>query len=492
MMLQTDEFTPRYAKVTDHLVRALSQMKIGDRIVAERVLAQQLRVSRLTLRRAMDDLRRQGIIESDGARGSFLKRRVNPQWFQSSRMRYGRQAAEAMRLVQVVAPNLAFHQCVAIAQGIKEAARKAGVQTQIYDAHGGFDSDLEAIRRLPHSAARGAVILSQHHQRFAEVLYELKAADYPFVLVDEALRDINVPSVVADNYQGGRLVGEKLLELGHRKIGFIGNFFADTARARLEGFRDAIADAGLPFDRSLVEELRVNPEDDWSQAVSGAVRKILGGPGESGPTAIFFFNDLVVPDGYRAIRAMGLRIPEDISVVGFDGDPLGRLLTPTLASVRQPSRKMGLVAMEMLLALMDGDPMAGWPGMETGVVNRAAGTAIAVVSRAARMPVAVRDGSEENTLGDPETRRHGDTEAGRRVAPMETDAPIAAANKTQGHDSAWHRVLPVTWQDGGSIGPAPGATGNSTTKDTKATDSAREDAKNAKRCPAANVEMAGV
>ena len=75
---------------------------------------------------------------------------------------------------------------------------------------------------------------------------------------------------------------------------------------------------------------------------------------------------------------------------------------------------------------------------------------------------------------------------------METDAPIAAANKTQGHDSAWHRVLPVTWQDGGSIGPAPGATGNSTTKDTKATDSAREDAKNAKRCPAANVEMAGV
>ncbi len=119
--------------------------------------------------------------------------------------------------------------------------------------------------------------------------------------------------------------------------------------------------------------------------------------------------------------------------------------------------------------------------MEAGVVNRAACAPVGVVSRAACTPVAIRGGSKANGRdsiatwgqwnghGSPETQRHGETVAGRGVAPMETEARPAAANTTQSLDSAWHRILPVTWQDGDSLGPAPGAAGNFTTKDTKNT-----------------------
>jgi DNA-binding LacI/PurR family transcriptional regulator len=270
-----------------------------------------------------------------------------------------------------------------MAGGAKAAALRVGVQTQVYDAHGSFDSDLETLRHLPATAARGAIIWSLHHKRFAEVLYGLKAARYPFVLVDESLRDIDVPTVLADNYRGGYLVGRELIQRGHRRIGYI-SFSADTTRQRAQGVQDALADANLPFDRSLNRELRATLMEDPFAEIDRLTRELLGLPDP--PTAIFYNNDHAAIRGYEAIRASGLRIPEDVSVVGFDGDPSCRLLTPSLATIRQPARDMGSAAMDILLDMMarsksGSDIMAGY------------------------------------------------------------DLP--------------HHVLPVTWQDGGSIGPAP-------------------------------------
>ena len=99
-----------------------------------------------------------------------------------------------------------------------------------------------------------------------------------------------------------------------------------------------------------------------------------------------------------------------------------------------------------------------------------------VVNRAARTPVAARDGLEANGCADTLTSEHAQAVDGRRVAPMETEAPLAAVKESRTQPGIWHRVLPVTWQDGESIGPAPGATGDFTTKDTKnakATDGSR-------------------
>ena len=408
----------------------------GDFVITERALARREGIDRNIVHKAVNALVREGRLERRAGKGVYMPGAVG-RW---------RQAASTSRLVHVLVADLAANMCVEIARGIKQAGLSAGVRIQVHDAHGSLESDLQVLRKLPETAVHGAIIDSVHHPRFAEVLYELHAVRYPFVLVDETLRDLQVPSVVADNYRGGYLAGRALMDRRHRRIAFTGFLGADTVRARLEGLCDAMAEAGVVLDRSLVVPVRLEPVEilelpaDQATEIERAVRQILERPDR--PTAIFFSTDLFMPQAYRAIRGLGLRIPEDVSVVGFDGDPLGRLLSPTLATVRQPAREMGKVAMEMLLALMEGDAMAGGSRTEAGMVNRAA-----------------RDGSKANGCGDTETRRQGDW-----LQKTTNEKP-----ETGNQPGVWRRVLPVTWQDGDSLGTAPGATGDFTTKDTKDT-----------------------
>ena len=430
----------------------------GELITSEYDLARSEKVNRMVARRAVDVLIAEGKLERRPGKGVYIRS-------------LGTGTADPTPTpVQIAVVNFAGALWAGAARGAKAAALQVGARVQIYDTDAGLAADLEMIRNLPMTSVRGAVIISVHRKRFAEALYGLRAARYPLVLVDETLHDLEIPSVVADNYRGGYLAGQKLIERGHRRIGFLAYLGADTSHARLDGLRDAMADAGVPLDRSLVKGVRDTLGMGTRGEIGSAVRSMLGRPNP--PTAVFFGNDAFAAEGCRLIRSLGLHIPDDISAVGFDGGEICRLLVPTLATVRQPIREMGVVAMEMLLALMAGGRK------DEGGRRKAKGNGCGDAETR----------GQGGGPGDPDTRRHGEAPHG----PVAGDAPIAAAKETGNQSSAWHRVLPVTWQDGESIGPAPAAAGDFTTKDTKATDSAREDAKNAKRNPAADVEMAGV
>lgn len=305
----------------------------GQMIASEHELARRENVSRVTVRRASELLINEGLLERRPGKGLFV--RALPS------------STPRLLTVQVIAGNLAWEPCLQAARGVQSAARAVGAQVQLHDAHGNEDDDLEVIRRLPDGPAHGAVIVALHSAAFVETLYSLKIRGFPFVLVDQRLRDLEVPSVLADNLAGGRQVGAHLLALGHRRIGFIGDLEADTVQARLAGLRDAVGDAGLPFDRALVTDLK--PTDrlsDWTQQVLPQARALLSQ--SNPPTAVFASCDAVARAVYAAAFAKGLRIPEDLSVVGFDDDPLTNLLTPALTTVRQPFNAMGHAAFALL------------------------------------------------------------------------------------------------------------------------------------------------
>lgn len=304
--------------------------KAGEFVGTEQELCREHGISRVSVRRATEQLIREGLIERRPGKGLFV-----------------REPDRSARLIQVVVPDLSFKQCVQIARGAQLLAAERGFQVQVSDAHNRMDTDIAVLRQLPDMAAEGALILSWHHPRFTEAMLDLKRQNYPFVLVDEHPRDIEIDSVTADNHAGGLMVGNALIDLGHRRIGFVGNIIADTVRARLEGLRDAMGDRGLPFDRTLVADLAVQPQEDWAERIEFCTQRLLARADR--PTAIFYSDDQVAAEGYRVIREAGLRIPEDISVVGFDDSPLCRWLNPTLATVRQPSIEMGRAAMAMLL-----------------------------------------------------------------------------------------------------------------------------------------------
>jgi LacI family transcriptional regulator len=262
------------------------------------------------------------------------------------------------RRVQVVTGNLNWEPSVQMSRGAQAVAKQQGVQAQLYDAHGDLEHDLAMLRQLPDNETDGAIILSLHGPEFNEALLHLYSRNFPFVLVDQHTEAMGVPTVTADNHAGGYLAGQALVRQGHRRIGFVGDLIASTVRDRLAGLRDAIADAGLPFDRSQVVDLTqtaMNRLGDWSVMIDQETQRLLERPDR--PTAIFFSCDAVARPAYRTVARLGLRIPQDVSVVGFDDDPLAEWLAPPLTTVAQPFFEMGRAAMELLCARM-ADPRA--------------------------------------------------------------------------------------------------------------------------------------
>jgi LacI family transcriptional regulator len=235
-----------------------------------------------------------------------------------------------------------------VAQGVQDAGRPLGIRVQLYDARGNVESDLEMVRQLPTTVMRGAVIISFHSQALNETIYQLKVEGFPFVLVDQRLHDIDVDSVMADNYSGGVQAGQLLLRHGHKRIGFLGDLSASTTRDRLTGLRDALGDAGVPFGPSQVVDLRRDSDrlGDWSAIEEQCTRDILGGAHP--PTALFCSCDAVARGAYRAIAGMGLSVPRDVSVIGFDDDPLAEWLVPGLTTIQQPFLEIGRVAINQL------------------------------------------------------------------------------------------------------------------------------------------------
>jgi len=183
-------------------------------------------------------------------------------------------------------------------------------------------------------------------------LVQLRSAGIPLVVIDPAnTPPPEIPSVGATNWQGGLAATEHLLSLGHRRIGAItGPIDYLCSLARLDGYRSALERAGAQFDPALVRYGDFHHEGGFARAV-----ELLDLP--EPPTAIFAGSDQQAFGVYEAARQYGLRIPEDLSVVGFDELPVARWASPPLTTVRQPLAEMGNVAAQMLGELIEGVPL---------------------------------------------------------------------------------------------------------------------------------------
>lgn len=330
--------SPIYEQLAKRIRRSIHQgdYQAGQLLGSEYELARQENISRMTVRRASELLIKEGLVERRPGKGLYVRGNGN-----------------ATRLVQVVAGNLAWEPWLQVSRGAQLVAKQKGIQIQLYDAQGDEELDINILKNLIDGPAKGAIIISLHNATFTEAIYQLKLSGFPFVLVDQRLRDIDVPSVTADNYRGGYEVGQELVQLGHQRIAFVGDLVATTVQDRLAGLRDAMADAGLPFDRSLVVNLQAEVDrlGDWSGRIDVSTRELMNRAAP--PTAIFFSCDGVAGPACRTLQAMGIRIPQDVSVVGFDDAPVAQWLTPMLTTVHQPFPEMGLAAIELLCLRME-------------------------------------------------------------------------------------------------------------------------------------------
>src|SRR5690606_10176023 len=139
-----------------------------------------------------------------------------------------------------------------------------------------------------------------------------------------------------------------LLALGHARIAVVGDLDATTVEDRLARMRDASADARLPFIRKLVADASQGKAtmEEWMAVSETAIRDLLARPER--PTALFCSCDAIAYAACRVAAAMGLAVPADLSVVGFDDAPLAQMVTPALTTIHQPFEEMGRAAIELL------------------------------------------------------------------------------------------------------------------------------------------------
>ena len=227
-------------------------------------------------------------------------------------------------------------------KGAADAIRGSGYELVVYSAGGrtGDQSGWERryLSRLSGTLIDGAVLVTP---TIVDVHYGA-----PIVAVDPHTGSHDVPTVDSDNLSGGQMAAGHLLDLGHRRIALIGGRpDLESAKLREQGFRQALAEAGVEVDESLIYA------GDYDPKVSAtAARDLLSR--QDRPTAVFAANDVTAIATIEVARSMGLRVPEDLSVIGFDNIPESALCTPQLTTVSQPIRTMGERAVGMLIRLI--------------------------------------------------------------------------------------------------------------------------------------------
>ncbi len=242
---------------------------------------------------------------------------------------------------------------MAILDGVVDAAAETGVTVAVSARRrqrraAGQPRSSQWVHQL-NTLGRAAVIDVVDDTEHGD-LSALSRSKIPLVVIDPmSLPRRDVPSVSSTNFSGGLIATEHLLGLGHRRIAHLG---ASTHRlfsqARLHGYRAALEKASVePTDRYVI----YGDHDYDSGVVGGGQLLDLAEP----PTAIFAATDECAAGVIEAARLRGRRVPQDLSIVGFDDAPISRILSPPLTTVRQPLREMGRVALSMAVALTRGD-----------------------------------------------------------------------------------------------------------------------------------------
>ena len=231
--------------------------------------------------------------------------------------------------------------------GAREEAWKTGHVIAAFQTYNDADMESRTIDIVLRNRV-DAIIYATVMTRQVEVPAALYNVGIPVVLLNCVSADRHFPGVVPGEVAGGHMATNALIEAGHSRIAHItGEMWMDAARDRLKGYREALATADIPYDPDLVLEGNWLPSAGYEHT-----RTLMSLPNP--PTAIFCANDRMAVGCYEALKELGLRIPDDVSVIGYDDDEVARHLSPQLTTLVLPHRSMGRWAVEKALGFSDG------------------------------------------------------------------------------------------------------------------------------------------
>ncbi len=239
--------------------------------------------------------------------------------------------------IGVIVPNLDYVISTMV-KGIDEAALEAGFTVIVCQSNESFGREVVNTRRMLNSLVDGFIISISSETKSNEHFKVLQEREIPMVVFDRVIPDILASSVILDNEEGGFIATEHLIEQGYRKIAILaGPKTLGISNSRFKGYQKALKKHNIKFDPELVVHCDFNQDFAFF-----ATEELLSS--KKRPDAIFTISDRMAIGAMLAIKNKGLKMPEEIGLVGFNNEPSLALFTPSISSVEQPSFEIGKMA----------------------------------------------------------------------------------------------------------------------------------------------------
>ncbi|MBQ7512462.1 MAG: LacI family DNA-binding transcriptional regulator [Prevotella sp.] len=307
-------------------------------------LAQELGVSIATVSRA---LRSSPEIGKDmQQRVKDLAKRLNyrPNPFAQSLRK------DAPKVIGVVVPNLVTHYYSAVLDGIEDEARRAGYSVISANSHERFEDEAQAVDNFISLHVEGIIACVSQTTTGYQHFEELSELGIPVVFFGRTCLSDRFSSVTANGDEAALQATQHLIDTGSRRIAFLGGpNHLDMVRRRKHGYLEALRENRLPVERELV----ICDKIDYETALHNAERLLQS---DRRPDAILAFNDIITFAAFTAIKNSGLRIPEDVALMGFTDDVHAAYVTPRMSAIEDQSHLMGVTACQLLLKSISGDP----------------------------------------------------------------------------------------------------------------------------------------
>ncbi|SNR85471.1 LacI family DNA-binding transcriptional regulator [Hymenobacter mucosus] len=245
--------------------------------------------------------------------------------------------------IGVIVPDLVTHFFASIISGIERVANEHGYHIVIRSSYESYQKEKECLADLLKLRVDGIIMcLAQETQEYAH-FDALLDAEVPLVFFDRVCRATEVATVVVDNQEAARRITRHFFEGGYRRIAHIaGPASLNITQERIEGYQQALAACGLPFEESLLVHCDLS-----IASATAATQRLLALPNR--PDAIFGVNDTTAFAAMKELKRQGLRIPQDVALVGFTDEFHATVVEPTLTSVMHPTVEIGQEAALLFL-----------------------------------------------------------------------------------------------------------------------------------------------
>lgn len=326
----------KYVTLMEHLKEGILSGKIkpGDRLPSENQLSREYGLSRHTVRKALAILENDGYVTAEHGRGTFC----------SERMRHRKNS----RNIAVIITYLSDYIFPRIIQGIDQVMTEQGYSIMLKNTGNSRQQEARCLEDILTKDVEGLIIEPSKSQilcRNMTLYQQLDAYGIPYIFIQGRYPQMQEkPCVLMDDEQGGYLAASYLLQLGHRRL--VGIFKADDSQGaeRHKGYVRALQEAHIPYDPDLViwfhtEDRKVKPGLMVRRMVKEH-RKFTG---------VVCYNDQIALEAYRALTEMGLRVPEDVSLTGYDDSFIASSGSLKLTTVAHPHEHLGKMAAQILL-----------------------------------------------------------------------------------------------------------------------------------------------